>query len=69
MVSNHVSGMLTVKEMLAMLKEPKGLEYWKEGKDGDYIDPKAPDWVKKEFLEYMKLMTPKTDKDGTTKLY
>ncbi|MEE8823428.1 hypothetical protein LASUN_10400 [Lentilactobacillus sunkii] len=52
-----------------MLDAPKGLEYWKEGKNGDYIDPKAPEWAKKEYLEYMKLMTPKTDKDGTTKLY
>lgn len=52
-----------------MLVAPKGLEYWKDDKDGTHIDPKAPDWAKKEFLEYMTLMTPKTDKDGITKLY
>lgn len=52
-----------------MLDRPKGIEYWIQDKDGSHIDPNAPEWAKKEFHEYMKLMNGKPDKHGRIKIY
>lgn len=40
-----------------LLDAPKGLKYWKE--DGTGIVDNAPKWAKEEYLEYMKIMSPK----------
>lgn len=52
-----------------MLIVPKGLKYWIQDKDGSHIDPSAPEWAKKEFQEYMKLMSGKPDKHGIITQY
>ncbi|MGF2384673.1 hypothetical protein [Lentilactobacillus otakiensis] len=52
-----------------MLDEPKGEKYWINTDTELKIDPNAPEWAKKEFKEYMKLMSNKPDKDGMVKLY
>ncbi|MDF7683405.1 hypothetical protein PT287_07810 [Lactobacillus sp. ESL0679] len=43
-----------------MIGQPKGLKYWTD----DGINPKAPQWAKDEYVEYMQAMDEKPDKNG-----
>lgn len=52
-----------------MLDQPKGDKYWVQTENGLDIDPNAPEWAKKEFHEYMKLMSGKPDKHGIITQY
>ncbi|MBA1393978.1 hypothetical protein EQ500_08895 [Lactobacillus sp. XV13L] len=49
-----------------MLIDPKGLRYWRDTDDETFIDPKAPQWAKDEFKEYMKKLEQygRPDKEG-----
>lgn len=47
-----------------MLEQPRGFKYWKVDKDGNQIiSPDAPEWAKKEFVEYQEMMSGKTNGD------